>query len=600
MTDGGAVPDGHRRRPWAVLSRRRAPWTLPLVIIAVIAAVAVVDHLGARRISPVDQTPVTALAPAPGGTAAVHLDEPWAGFNPSTPEGAASSTPVLLDQVLPSAYTFNAKQVAQVNADLLESVEVTSTAPLTIVYTLNPKATWSDGIPVSADDFIYAWMAQRGNGTDVDGKPDRVASTLGYRDIRSVTGTKGGQVVTVVFATPFADWRILFDHMVPSHIGDTVGWNTAFATFNPAVEVAAGPFRLVSVGPDGTAVLQRNPRWWGTPAPLAQLTVTGGPTVAGSGVPGPTVPVPSAHGAIQSGQFGLTDLARITAHPDVQSSLHPSLGLVSLEFAVRSPVTGVPAVRQALAHLIDRAALTTAVLGTLDPSIPVNDDHLAVASQVGYVASSAAGEYQQAEPETAARLLRSAGYVRDGAEPWTGPGGAPLTVRMAVEAGDPWLGEAAYGIVAELAGAGVRVVVTPVDGTPGLRAAQAAAAYDLALVHRTASPFLSVTQGWYAPAPPHAGPADQQDWSGFDDPQVEQLFDKAAQVLNPVTAQAVYSQIDDQLWDQMVALPLFGLPGLVASGVQLSGPTYNATVDGLLWNAGLWSRLAPPKTAARR
>ena len=56
---------------------------------------------------------------------------------------------------------------------------------------------------------------------------------------------------------------------------------------------------------------------------------------------------------------------------------------------------------------------------------------------------------------------------------------------------------------------------------------------------------------------------------------------------------AVYTQIDDQLWDQMVALPLFGEPGLAANGVQVANATYNPSVDGILWNVALWARLKP-------
>ncbi len=54
---------------------------------------------------------------------------------------------------------------------------------------------------------------------------------------------------------------------------------------------------------------------------------------------------------------------------------------------------------------------------------------------------------------------------------------------------------------------------------------------------------------------------------------------------------AVYAQIDDQLWDQMVALPLFGEPGLVASGVQVANAGYNPSVDGVLWNVAEWTLL---------
>jgi len=55
----------------------------------------------------------------------------------------------------------------------------------------------------------------------------------------------------------------------------------------------------------------------------------------------------------------------------------------------------------------------------------------------------------------------------------------------------------------------------------------------------------------------------------------------------------VYGQIDDQLWDQMVALPLFGEPGLLANGVQVANVGYNPSVDGVLWNLDLWTRMQP-------
>ena len=84
-----------------------------------------------------------------------------------------------------------------------------------------------------------------------------------------------------------------------------------------------------------------------------------------------------------------------------------------------------------------------------------------------------------------------------------------------------------------------------------------------------------------------------QNWSRLDDPQVDQLFIQAARALNPVDGSAIYAQIDDQLWDQMVALPLFGEPGLVANGVQIANVQYNPSIDGILWNVAVWTVLKP-------
>ena len=81
----------HRSRMSSLWRERRARWTLPLVIIVIIAGVAVVDHLGSLQISQVDQPVIPAQVEAPGGTSVVHLPGQWSGFNPNTPAGAQSS-----------------------------------------------------------------------------------------------------------------------------------------------------------------------------------------------------------------------------------------------------------------------------------------------------------------------------------------------------------------------------------------------------------------------------------------------------------------------------------------------------------------------------
>jgi peptide/nickel transport system substrate-binding protein len=589
VTDDGAEPVGRRPRIAALRHEHRARWTLPLVIIIVIGLVAVVDHIGSHRISQVDGQNTASLVATPGGAATVQLGGRWDGFNPNTPAGATSSTPTLLSSVLPSAYVINPKLVPEVNTALLLSVEVTSTSPLTIQYVINPSAVWSDGVPVTADDFIYAWQSQRGSGVDVDGQPDQVASTLGYRDVASVTPSHGGKTVTVVFATPYTDWRLMFDHMVPAHVARVVGWNRGFAAFNPAVELSAGPLILRSVSPEGTAVLVRNPKWWGTPSVLRTVTVTVPSNQASwtGAVAGSNVAV------AQPVSFDLSSLSAVTSLPNAQSYVRPSLDLLQLEFNVTASLTAHPETRQAIAHAIDRTALLRRVFGAIDPDLVVNQDHLAAAWQTSYVPSSAAGEYSVPDPTATDHLLKSVGFHQNPQGAYVDGAGKPLTVRMAVQTGDPWIEDVANLISAELRSAGIAVVTIPVAGTAGMEAAVAANSYDMALVTRVASPFQSVTAAWFSDG---MGPADSygtQDWSKFDDPQVDQLFSDAAQALNPVTGGTIYTQIDDQLWDQMVALPLFEEPAMVAYGVQLANVEYNPSIDGLLWNAPLWTVLQP-------
>ena len=590
MNEPGAEPVERRPRIPSLWREHRARWTLPLVIVVIIGAVAIVDHLGNRQISQVDQPTFPALVQVTGGSSVVHLGGAWSGFNPNTPEGASSSSPTLLVKVLPSAYVISPKLVPQVNTDLLLSVEATSTAPLTIQYVINPKAEWSDGVPVTADDFVYAWQSQRGDGVDVDGQPDRVASTLGYRDVASVTGSHAGRTVTVVFATPFADWRIMFNHMVPAHIARKVGWNTGFASFNPAVDLSAGPLALQSVA-SGTAVLVRNPMWWGTPAALSTVTVSDSQDPAAW-----IAPLAASDTAVsQPGSFALGSLNSVSALPNTQSSIHPSLALQSLEFDVHSAVGGRLPVRQAIAHAVNRTALLSALFGDLDPSLVVNDSHLVLAWQNSYAASTAAGEYDQVDPMSTDKLLATVGFAKGPGGLYVDGAGKPLVVRMAVEEGDPWIDTTATALVAQLRDAGITVTTLPVVGQAGLAAAAATDGYDMALVTRMSGPFPSITQSWYSTGTGRH-PADNEDWSRYDDPQVDELFVQAEQALNPVTGATIYGQIDDQLWDQMVALPLFGEPGLVANGVQVANAAYNPSTDGVLWNVDQWSKMQPAPT----
>ncbi len=589
MSEGGAEAVERRARVASFWRKHRARWSLPLVIILIIGLVAVIDHLGSNRISQVDVQTPSPLVPATGGATTVDLDRPWSGFNPNTPEGAASSTPTLLVSVLPSAYVLNPKLVPQVNSDLLLSVEVTSTSPLTIQYVINPKAVWSDGVPLSADYLIYAWQSQRGNGLDVDGPPDKVGSTLGYRDVASIRPSNAGKTVTVRFATPFTDWRVMFDHMVPANIARRVGWNHGFDTFNPSVDVSAGPFIVQSVSPGGTAVLVRNSRWWGAPALLDRVTVD----IAPSQSAWTGTLASSNEGVAQPTEFDLKGVGVASSMPNTQSVLRPTLNLLDLEFNVKSPVMSRVATRQAVAHAVDRNSLLTRTFGAVDPDLVVNQDHLAPAMQSTYTPSSASGGYASLDLATTGQLLRSTGLHQDAAGNWVTSDGTKLTIRMVVQADDPWIVAVGGQISEQLHSAGISVVTIPVSAPEGPATAITSVDYDMALVKRVSSPYQTATADWYSDGPAAGGSANSQDWSNFDDPQVDQDFTLASQALNPVTGGSIYAQIDDQLWDQMVGLPLFGEPAFVANGVQIQNVVYNASTDGILWNLALWTTLKP-------
>ncbi|MCJ7723915.1 MAG: ABC transporter substrate-binding protein, partial [Anaerolineales bacterium] len=80
-----------------------------------------------------------------------------------------------------------------------------------ITMKLRDDITWSDGEPLTADDFIFTWeMAVSPKNT--------VATTYPYDAIESVTATDP-QTVVITFTEPFAPWLAnLWHGILPAHI----------------------------------------------------------------------------------------------------------------------------------------------------------------------------------------------------------------------------------------------------------------------------------------------------------------------------------------------------------------------------------------------
>ncbi len=208
-------------------------------------------------VAPTASGAATKASSTSGGTATMALDENLAGFNINTSAASEFVLQEIMNMVWPQAFIVTNKLQPVLNNQLLESAPVTSSSPQTVVYKINPKAVWSDGTPITADDFIYNWQAQSGNPayTDVGGQPYDDATTAGYNQIairgrlrsrpaappatrqtanRNAGLCPNGRTVTVTFKPSFADWRSLFsDHIVPAHIARTVGWNTGFSRPGP-------------------------------------------------------------------------------------------------------------------------------------------------------------------------------------------------------------------------------------------------------------------------------------------------------------------------------------------------------------------------------
>jgi peptide/nickel transport system substrate-binding protein len=552
-------------------------------------------------------TPVTYIA-AVGGSVSIGIDQAPTGCNPNTATGDTLADHLVLSEVLPSAFAVDNLGNSVYDPALIVQAELQSTNPETVVYTINPKAVWSDGVPITAADFIYAWQHQRTVPLGVTGGNADVASTDGYEDIASVTSSNRGRTATVVFSTPYGDWQGLFGDLLPAHVLEKVGWSPACGTVDPAIDLSGGPYEIASV--DGaTITLVKNPKWWGQEPKLDRIVikVASGPEQLAEWLYKGVVDVSAP------AYFDPSFLESVDAMPFVKSEVNISTTFLELEFSTAGLVTADPLVRDGVAYSIDRQALSDRAVGWADINIAPSSSHLYSQQQNAYPANptpvpanttttttttqpstatiTAQGFPTGSDPTQATKDLSAAGYLRNGSGQWVDALGHPLSLRVVVDTGDGWAAATGYLLTEQLEQAGFRVTVTsePDAAAAGLDLSEAKD--DLALIPLYTSPYPTRTSAWYTPLLEAPGTTGAQDWSGYASTKVDSLFAQASSELDPVTAQPLYNQIDQQLWADMVALPLFAEPSALAWSDTTSGVEADPYAPGLLSTLLDWARL---------
>ena len=347
----------------------------------------------------------TKASSSSGGTATMALDQNLAGFNINTSAASEYVLQEIMNMVWPQAFIINNKLQPVLNNQLLESATQTSSSPQTVVYTLNPKAVWSDGTPITADDFIYNYQAQSGNPayTDVGGKPYDSASTAGYNQIQSVVGSNpsggaacapgstadrnvglcpNGRTITVTFKPSFTDWRSIFTDIVPAHISRTVGWNTGFV--GPTQTISGSWYTITSYNENQSLVLTRNPTYWGTPGKLNKIVF--------QFFSDDSQLVP----ALQNKEVNLINPATVnlsivqTANqvPNTTKVTIPGLEFEHFDFNEADPYLARVGIRDAIAHGVNRTALIARTVGEISKGIKPLGSRMYVSTQPQYKATN--------------------------------------------------------------------------------------------------------------------------------------------------------------------------------------------------------------------
>jgi len=573
--------------------RRKTVWLLGVVASMALLAAA----CGSSSKNNTPQASNTTVAPpttgAPtsnvkkGGTLNYGADQEPTGFNNNTSKDNGTSVVNVMDRVWPSAFHYYPDFTVHYDKDLLTSdPQVTNQDPQTIVFNLNPKATWSDGVPISADDFIYFWNQQKDpthtndsctDGCAQNGKPiDDATDGTGYRNIDTIVGSNNGKTVTVTFkkGQPFADWRSLFQIMPPAHIAQKVGWNDGFDKFDPAVVISGAPFKIASYHPGTDLTLAPNPSYWGTPANLDQIVF--------HFITDSTQQVP----ALQNKEVDmiypqpqLDQVNQVKQLSDVTSQINFGLSFEHIDFNQKNAFLSDEVVRKAIALALDRKAIVAATVGQFSSSATVLNNRMFVNNQPEYQDTSG-GLYNTPQVATAKTNLQNDGFTMGSGGYFT-KGGKTLNLRISTTQGNALRESEEEVIQSQLKAAGIQITIVNYKSSDLFGTELPKGNFDIGLFAWVSTPFPSGNNPIYA-----TGSGSNYDNFGY--PDLDAKLTAGAAALDHATETADYNAADMIAWQHMVTLPLFQKPTFIAVRNTFANVADNATSEGPFWNAETW------------
>jgi peptide/nickel transport system substrate-binding protein len=544
--------------------------------LAALAAVAVVvaGVVVLRARDPRGESSQQGVGIREGGTVRVASTFEVTGFNPNTSKDQGPGVQDVAVSVYPSVFRIQPDFSVRLDQSFMISAELTSQDPQTITYQIRPDARWSDGVPISADDFRYLWRNSNGTNPKID-----AATTTGYERIKQVTSSADGKTVTVVFNQRFADWQSLFVSLVPAHYvrRQPGGWNRGLDK-HPEEIPSGGPFRIARFRRGETVTLRRNDRYWGPRAHLDQIVIR-------------LVPHSDAQlDALSNREADLirpqptTDLVNQASRlPGIRSQASPSLGFEHLTFNLKNSILAELAVRRAIATAIDTDQLVDRLLRPVDPNAQPLGNRIWLTGQQPY--QDHADGYGKGDTQAAKQLLEQAGWKLGGDGVYA-ESGKRLEVRYSTLGDDPRRQAEGELLQAQLAQAGIRLRIRNAprsaffgwldDGN-----------FDIADFAWIGTPFtISNSQDVYRTG-------GGLNHGGFSDPTVDDLLRRAGGELDLAKAAADGNQIDQQLWGQLPSIPLYQLPSFLAWRQDLVNVRSNPTAEGPFWNAGTWGFARP-------
>lgn len=308
------------------------------------------------------------------------------------------------------------------NKDYLTDVkEAVKDGNTVVTYTLNPKAVWNVGTPITWKSYQVTWKSC--NGSD-----PKYQTTSDCSNISSVKEGVNDRQAVITYKGVYAWWQSGFGSILNPHVDTSDIFNNAYQNKLPA-QWGAGPYTVASADfKAGRITFKRNPRWWGNKGKLDQVVYEQMEDTA-------------EINAFKNGEVDMADtstkdrLAQVQGMSDVtvHRSTSNAIGLLILN-ASRPQLKDVN-VRKAILEGIDRTTLAKIEYNGLGYTGAVGGSLILLPFQNGYSDSVGKAGYKYS-PAEAGKLLDAAGWKK-GADGLREKNGQKLTIQFPLSGDDP-------------------------------------------------------------------------------------------------------------------------------------------------------------------
>src|SRR5262245_27261770 len=518
---------------------------------------------------------------ASAGTVVIGADQEPVTLNFYLTEGNSYTTSLAVSPILAAGmvYNQNAKLVPFLFDD---EPKVLKSNSLTVTFKYKASAKWSDGKPLTGNDFVATYRTIMNPNWDI-------TSREGWEDIASVKAKGKAVIVAWKKGRAYAAWDALVGNTspMPAHKVAGQNFNDLWRNF---LDVASGPFKFVSWQRGTQLAMQKNTAF--AAGPKAKLD-----RVVFRYIPS----TPSIFQALQSGEIDETEpqaqLQIVDIRKNSNFKVQSGPGYFWEHMDIQFGPQGHPAlkkkyVRQAIITGINRNQLKHALyvspgLVASSKDLPVLQSHIFKPFEPYYKPNWAKWSFSQ---KKVIDLLKKNGCTGGPSAPsannsaiWSCPGVGKLSFRFTTTSGNQLRALTFEIAQKQLKSVGIELI--PRFGPSGTVFGQVLPSgdWDIFMFTWQGSPTSSATSfGNY-------GCGGDQNYMNYCNKKVSSMLQKAQFTPDPKKRADLLNKAEAIMVDDVPSVPMFVRPGFLINNKKVTGTVINPTNQGSTWNIEKWT-----------